>query len=63
MKQKFVWGLHVKLHVGFSKGKRQIHEKKILFTSKLDTGKTLEKCYIWNIAFYGAKIFDTSENI
>jgi len=25
-------------------------------TSKLDTGKTLEKCYIWNIDFYAAKI-------
>jgi hypothetical protein len=34
-----------------------VFKKKTLFTSKLDLnlGKKLVKCYIWNIALYGAK--------
>jgi hypothetical protein len=40
-----------------SMAKAAFRKKKALFISKLDLnlGKKLVKCYIWNIAFYGAE--------
>jgi hypothetical protein len=39
--------------------KAALHRKKTFFTRKLDLNlrKKLVKCYIWSIAFYGAKIW------
>jgi hypothetical protein len=38
-------------------GKADFNKKKILLTTKLDFNlrEKLVKCYIWNIAFYGAE--------
>jgi hypothetical protein len=47
----------VKLNPELPSAKAAFNKKKTLFTSKLDLilRKELVKCYIWSVAFYGAK--------
>jgi hypothetical protein len=44
--------------------KAAFNKKVALFTSKmeLELRKKLVKCYIWNIALYGAETWDTSDS-